>query len=227
MYRCSHAAPAAGAAGRTWKRSSCCSPASPALLLCETLIALTYRRGSGGTFRDTFRASDLDRGADYPVSLTRGRLPPLRLSRHASDWNWPNLSHAHRFRLPAPGAYSVLRTTHRRLANNSLRVLSVGGRVAVGAISSAPFRPPPPSASRRLYEQALSTICKRLVSDPRTSVVSTYRTSPFILVVHGKKLLARQHSVDIALGADLEWATGRDGQMLRLWPTGDWPPRAQ
>lgn len=33
------------------------------------------------TFRDTFRASDLDRGADYPVSLTRGRLPPLRLSR--------------------------------------------------------------------------------------------------------------------------------------------------
>ena len=32
-------------------RSSCCSPASPALLLCETLIALTYprlRSGSGG-----------------------------------------------------------------------------------------------------------------------------------------------------------------------------------
>lgn len=50
-------------------------------LACTTPLRDTYRRGSGGTFRDTFRASDLDRGADYPVSLTRGRLPPLRLSR--------------------------------------------------------------------------------------------------------------------------------------------------
>ena len=31
------------------------------------------------TFRDTFRASDLDRGADYPVSLTRGGFRPSDL----------------------------------------------------------------------------------------------------------------------------------------------------